>query len=723
MTSWRFIVIHAVIFWAQPCLAVWNTQEDCIQFVSNSLLSLDSSKLDIDSLIRSYHDYNNLSLSSLGDQSIWEHSIDLTCLKGLTGIENSKTDEKYIDLVRLTTGTTNSSAESDLLKAEFTIFVYKAGEFVLARFYVTIFISCAQCIESLDLRNNPSLLDISSGSLCLLKNLTYLNLASNRIGEEGSLLPSSFKGLEQLTQLILSGNELSLIFEETKINVSLFEGLASLTKLGLSTNQIGKLKSQSFLGLGKLVDLDLSGNVIKTIANGTFSPLVSLERVDLRRNQLRNLYFFGLSYNCSIFHDGLSLFNISSIDLGQMTLGRSKSFLQKTIHLRGRKTLPVYRNVQVDWRSSSERANCSLYFFVLREYRVISFQIDWSYIEACYGEEVDLIEPSFFQETLENIEAVRSFSHVMTLPPGIDFYGTTSDGFVIGLPHTKSKIVILDLRQNAVSCTIQLSEKSENLVIISNDLLLIERPQDQVSSLWNISDKSNASLIDDGLPYEIIADSQFHVSQFSLVTLNLRSRLFCLIDLSARPLSYKILDFWVLDNEYFYIDEEFDLKSFTIWKNEYFVNRIYDRAIRIWNWEGLIKSVPNFPFSMGIPYDMSKSRPIFVNQAIRHIESTPDGYLVTTDASVFKLWSIYPNGTLHLVSLIAGTPFEKATVFRSNRRNETLAALCGKKFVKVWSLRYTKLVEIIPSEPAFSKNCTSSYDTGLLLLGDKVYQF
>ena len=50
--------------------------------------------------------------------------------------------------------------------------------------------------------------------------------------------------------------------------------------------------------------------------------------------------------------------------------------------------LSIYRIVQVNWRSASVSPNCSVYFHFMHAYKMITFELDDTFLEACIQEEI-----------------------------------------------------------------------------------------------------------------------------------------------------------------------------------------------------------------------------------------------------------------------------------------------------------------------------------------------
>ncbi|XP_003229934.2 toll-like receptor 5 [Anolis carolinensis] len=127
------------------------------------------------------------------------------------------------------------------------------------------------------------------------KNLTHLDLSSNRLMDLGSLW-GQLGGLPDLRSLNLSGNGLEQCFW-------LKEGPRRLREMDLSHNNLGKVWGSKrclniFQGLEELVGLNLSSNRIHNMPRHLLQPLRSLQRLDLSDNLLHRLpewVFYGLT--------------------------------------------------------------------------------------------------------------------------------------------------------------------------------------------------------------------------------------------------------------------------------------------------------------------------------------------------------------------------------------------------------------------------------------------
>lgn len=142
-------------------------------------------------------------------------------------------------------------------------------------------------------------LDLSFNSINLiperifedLMSLKILDLRSNRIdflAKNGTKQSADvFKGLDNLTELILRANLISVLPN------AIFQNLICLRKLDLFKNRIDFYDEKRclqgpdiFLGLSTLYNLCLRSNLIGVIPDGIFQNLVKLESVDLRSNKI-----------------------------------------------------------------------------------------------------------------------------------------------------------------------------------------------------------------------------------------------------------------------------------------------------------------------------------------------------------------------------------------------------------------------------------------------------
>ena len=129
-----------------------------------------------------------------------------------------------------------------------------------------------------------------------LHALWSLELSSGRLRD--LYVELLFQELNNLTHLLLNGNELSSIPNR------LFMNLVNLKTLNLAHNQIAKLDAEIFLGLSSLEDLYLDHNLLNTLPEGVFDNLVNLQVINLGYNVISNLddtLFYGLNKLKKIF--------------------------------------------------------------------------------------------------------------------------------------------------------------------------------------------------------------------------------------------------------------------------------------------------------------------------------------------------------------------------------------------------------------------------------------
>ena len=550
-------------------------------------------------------------------------------------------------------------------------------------------------IASLDLSFNKLNINIFESLAFMSSSLERLNLNNNQISlldrpviaENGSILL-------ELKELCLKGNI------QVQLNVSHFSSLRRLRVLDLAFNSIELLTVRSFQGLSQLEHLKLTDNVIQTIENGTFVPLVNLVSVDLRKNMLRNLYLFGLSRKCAVFHDGLSVFNISFIDLRELSHEKQERFLQKTLHFLGSKRLSIYRNIMVSWRSTSSRPDCSLYFQVLREYKLITFDINPAYLEECSSKDLTLSSQTFCEEKLSESSDVISWVPALKISPEVKWQGTTSDGYLFGIAKIANisdqvQIVAIKLDQMTSNYTFRVGERAENLVIISDDLMISVTGGNSSDMLWNIREKSNISLLLK-IPHRFVQRNTFAYMENQLVSFDSVKKIFCVLDYASGYLNCQ---------EYFFdpqvtllykrfllqaAGKNFDIINFRDW-----IHRNYTELSRInTDHQGVIDTTI----------------------------ITPNGLLVSiSDGRDIKIWTVLDSGHLELKGF-TNIRFEKIALLQSIYNNDTLIATVFEKVFKIWSLRFGKLIAKarLPHNPT---TFLSSFNQGLLIIDDGVFQF
>uniref|UniRef100_A0A8C4PY75 Ig-like domain-containing protein n=1 Tax=Eptatretus burgeri TaxID=7764 RepID=A0A8C4PY75_EPTBU len=109
---------------------------------------------------------------------------------------------------------------------------------------------------------------------------TVLDLRFNRIR---NITPSSFRGLRQLTTLLLNNNEIKRVPWRT------FQDLTRLRFLYLYKNDIHTIDRQAFYGLRSLEQLYLHFNHIEELEADAISNLPRLERLFLHNNHIKHI--------------------------------------------------------------------------------------------------------------------------------------------------------------------------------------------------------------------------------------------------------------------------------------------------------------------------------------------------------------------------------------------------------------------------------------------------
>lgn len=128
-------------------------------------------------------------------------------------------------------------------------------------------------IESIDLSFN--IITWIPNELCVLKNLTKLNMRNNCITE----IPPMIKNLENLKELNISRNEIEKIPDELFL-------MKSLQKLDMSLNVINRIP-ESIKNANNLEIIDLGYNTISVIPDEVFM-LENLREIKLNDNQIEN---------------------------------------------------------------------------------------------------------------------------------------------------------------------------------------------------------------------------------------------------------------------------------------------------------------------------------------------------------------------------------------------------------------------------------------------------
>jgi hypothetical protein len=156
-------------------------------------------------------------------------------------------------------------------------------------------------------------------NICILKNLTVLDLSHNQIKElkEDKFNCSYFLNefdndyspsyeVSTIESLDLSNNQ---IFE---LNANFFKSLANLRTLIISSNSLSFLKFDIFNNLINLELLDLSNNQLIELSDGLFYSLINLQFVSINSNFISKI-------NNSLF---LNQKNLQGLDLSNNQISR-----------------------------------------------------------------------------------------------------------------------------------------------------------------------------------------------------------------------------------------------------------------------------------------------------------------------------------------------------------------------------------------------------------------
>lgn len=111
-----------------------------------------------------------------------------------------------------------------------------------------------------------------------LSKTVELELSNNELV---SLERGVFADLDDLRQLFLDGNNISLVED------SVFQNLKKLEELDLSGNNIAVLTGETLMGLQQLKKLSLRGNQLAIVGDHTFAHAGNLRRLDLSSNHLQ----------------------------------------------------------------------------------------------------------------------------------------------------------------------------------------------------------------------------------------------------------------------------------------------------------------------------------------------------------------------------------------------------------------------------------------------------
>lgn len=158
-----------------------------------------------------------------------------------------------------------------------------------------------------------------------LRALKILRLSNNHIH---IIKPSAFYGLNNLTELDLSNNEIKNIcpvFSTSKfprpvlttlnlsknkikqLTDSCFVGTPNLRNLNLGENEINQISSNAFKSLKYLEILYMQDNNITELLDGTFDDLIHLKILDLRINSIKII-----SETIFIHLNNLEMINLAS---------------------------------------------------------------------------------------------------------------------------------------------------------------------------------------------------------------------------------------------------------------------------------------------------------------------------------------------------------------------------------------------------------------------------
>lgn len=132
--------------------------------------------------------------------------------------------------------------------------------------------------------DNNNLKVISDESLTTMRELTYINLAFNRIG----VLPRNIFMADihrSLMDVDLSYNMIATVSPYT------FDSLMSLQFVTLAYNRIHALERHCFNNLPLLTHIDLTYNYLRNISENVFTFLPALQRLDLMDNHMEVMTF------------------------------------------------------------------------------------------------------------------------------------------------------------------------------------------------------------------------------------------------------------------------------------------------------------------------------------------------------------------------------------------------------------------------------------------------
>lgn len=149
---------------------------------------------------------------------------------------------------------------------------------------------------------NATIFYLSNSSFVALQNLKFLNLENNPLSN--TLTKETFKGLENLKVLLLSGCSLSTLN-------SPFIYLKSLEHLGLERNNLHSLSPELFLSLINLKSVDISRNFLSPWQQPIFSENKNLRKLLASHNKFT--YLTGMMLN--------DFFDLVDLDLAENPFG------------------------------------------------------------------------------------------------------------------------------------------------------------------------------------------------------------------------------------------------------------------------------------------------------------------------------------------------------------------------------------------------------------------
>ncbi|XP_071126002.1 leucine-rich repeat-containing G-protein coupled receptor 4-like [Mytilus edulis] len=190
-------------------------------------------------------------------------------------------------------------------------------------------------IKEMDISANP-IVSFETVSSILPRHLNTLIAKKSKISLDADL--AFFRGLENLTELILDSNVLENNNQTLPGNIFKDLNLKSLRKLSLQSCEIGGIHSKAFTGLRQLEELDLSYNYLEEVPEAIQS-LYHLKKLILLGNNVMHLKdntFHGLQY----LHDlNLNVNEISKIDVHAFS-GLEHSLKDIRLHYNNLNTIP-----------------------------------------------------------------------------------------------------------------------------------------------------------------------------------------------------------------------------------------------------------------------------------------------------------------------------------------------------------------------------------------------